>query len=289
VLLTSIEFDHADIYQNLEQILGSFQKLLNLIPKNGSLVANLDFPEAVGLIKKFPGRLISYTLDPKKKSQTDFFAEILQSSPQTRFRISTPKGEGAEFLWELMGAYNVSNALGVTALAREIGLSWEEIRRGLESFKGVARRQELLGAPGGITVMDDFAHHPTAVRETLAGLRQRFPKERLWALFEPRSNTTKRDVFQKEYAAAFDDADFVLIDDVFQPEKVKDGRVLDIDRLASEITARGRARARHISGVDRILQTLRSELKTGDVVLMMSNGDFGGLGPKLLEALADRT
>lgn len=288
VLLTSIEFDHADIYQNLDQILVSFKKLIDLIPEQGSLVANLDFPEVEGLIKTFSGQVVSYTMDPKKKNQADYFAEILQTAPKTVFRISTAKGETAEFQWEMIGAYNVSNALGVAALARGIGLSWEEIRQGLESFRGVARRQELLGNPGGITVLDDFAHHPTAVRETLAGVRRRFPKHRLWALFEPRSNTTKRDVFQQDYAAAFDEADFVLIDDVFQPEKVKEGKVLDIDRLASDITSRGRARARHLSGVDQILETLRSELKPDDVVLMMSNGDFGGLGPKLLKALAQR-
>jgi UDP-N-acetylmuramate: L-alanyl-gamma-D-glutamyl-meso-diaminopimelate ligase len=288
VLLTSIEFDHADIYQNLDQILISFKKLLDLIPAGGSLVANLDFPEVEGLVKEFPGKCITYTMNPEKKSHADYFAEVFQVAPKAGFRISTSKGEIVEMFWDMMGAHNVSNALGVVALARDIGLSWEEIRRGLEGFKGVARRQELLGIPGGITVMDDFAHHPTAVRETLAALRQRYPAQRLWALFEPRSNTTKRDVFQKDYAMAFDDADLVLIDDVFQPEKVKDGKVMDIEKLAADITARGRARARHLSGTDRILQTLRSELQAGDVVLLMSNGDFGGLGPKLLKVLAEK-
>jgi UDP-N-acetylmuramate: L-alanyl-gamma-D-glutamyl-meso-diaminopimelate ligase len=288
VLLTSIEFDHADIYQNLEQILGSFTKLLGLIPPKGSLVANVDFPEVEKLINQFSGRRVTYSIDPKKKSRVDYFAEILQESPQTEFNIHTSKGDIEEIKWDMMGAHNVSNALGVAALARGIGLSWEEIREGLETFKGVSRRQELLGVCGGVTVLDDFAHHPTAVRETLTAVRQRFSQQRLWALFEPRSNTTKRDVFQKDYAQAFDEADLVLIDDVFQPEKVKEGRVLDIDKLAADITARGRAQARHLSGIDRFIETLRSELKPGDVILMMSNGDFGGLGPKLLNALANR-
>jgi UDP-N-acetylmuramate: L-alanyl-gamma-D-glutamyl-meso-diaminopimelate ligase len=288
VLLTSIEFDHADIYQNLEQILVSFKKLLELIPANGSLVANLDFPEVGALMKKFSGKTVSYTMDPQKKSRADYFAEILQTSPKIKFRISTSRGESLEINWEMIGTHNVSNAVGVAALARGIGLSWEEIRKGIETFKGVARRQELLGVPGGVTVLDDFAHHPTAVRVTLEAVRQRYPKARLWALFEPRSNTTKRDVFQKDYAQAFDSADFVLMDDVFQPEKVKDGKVLDMERLAVDITARGRARARHLSGIDPILQTLRSELQPGDVVLIMSNGDFRGLGPKLMKILAEK-
>ncbi|HCU23687.1 MAG TPA: UDP-N-acetylmuramate dehydrogenase, partial [Deltaproteobacteria bacterium] len=288
VLLTSVEFDHADIYRDLEHVKSAFRRLLQIIPETGGLIANLDFPTVVELTREFQRRAVSYAIRPEHREAADYFAEILAADGQTRFRIhsrlSAP--EGWEVNWNIPGAHNVSNALGVTALAFRLGLSWEEIRRGLETFQGVKRRQDLLGEVGGILVIDDFAHHPTAVQETVTAIRKKFPKRRLWAIFEPRSNSSKRDVFQQDYPPSFAAADRVLLADVFMPEKVKDGKVLDVASIVQSINAAaGTAKAAHLSGTEKMMAFLKSEARAGDVLLFMSNGGFGGLQQKVLEAL----
>ena len=153
----------------------------------------------------------------------------------------------------------------------------------------MARRLETLGEVGGVTVIDDFAHHPTAVQVTIHALRQKYPDRKIWALFEPRSNTSKRDIFQKDYVRALEGADQILIADVYMPEKVKTGKVLDVNQIVSEINGKGNKKARHCSGVDQIIKAIQTEVQAGDVVLLMSNGDFGGLAPKLLKGLEERS
>jgi UDP-N-acetylmuramate: L-alanyl-gamma-D-glutamyl-meso-diaminopimelate ligase len=293
VLLTSVEFDHADIYRDLDHVLDSFRKLLQIIPSKGSLIVNLDYPAAAGLLKGYSGKVVTYAMEEENRDRADYFGEVVQTGEKLRFCVLT-REQGKECChheveWGHWGRYNVSNALGVTALAFQIGLDWREIHGGLVSFQGVKRRQELLGEARGVTVLDDFAHHPTAVRETLAGIRERFPGRRLWAIFEPRSNTSKRDIFQKDYSEAFSAADRVILADVFMPEKVKEGKVLDVDAVVSGINRQtGSDGARHVSGVDAIVELLLKESKSGDVFLFMSNGDFGGIGPRTLKALASK-
>ncbi len=289
VLLTSIEFDHADIYRDLEHVKDSFRKLLQLIPSQGSLIANLDFPEVKNLSTEYLGKLSTYTLQEKLKNEADYFAEITRAEGNISFRVSSReqgKFESHEFSWKIPGRHNVSNALGVIALTRQLGLTWEQIAQGIQSFQGVKRRQDVLAVIDDVTVIDDFAHHPTAVFETVAAIRRQYPQKRLWAIFEPRSNSSKRDVFQKDYPKSFSEADRVIIADVFMPEKVKDGHVLNVDAIVESINHEASfAKARHISGVDTIVEILLQESQTGDVLLLMSNGGFGGIHQKLLEAL----
>jgi UDP-N-acetylmuramate: L-alanyl-gamma-D-glutamyl-meso-diaminopimelate ligase len=290
VLLTSIEFDHADIYRDLEHVKESFRKLLRLIPSDGWLAANLDFPAVQELLSEYRGQLRTYAMQEKNRSRADFFGEILSDGELCSFCVlSREEGEECchrEVSWNLPGRHNASNALGLIALASQLGLSWEEIRHGLLTFQGVRRRQDVLGEIGGITVIDDFAHHPTAVRETVEAIRRRYPARRLWAVFEPRSNSSKRDVFQEEYPQGFMAADLVLIADVFMPEKVKDGKILNVERIVEEINrTSGASKARHISGIDRMAAALVQEARSGDVLLFMSNGGFGGIQQKVLEDL----
>lgn len=294
VLLTSVEFDHADIYQDLEHVKSAFRRLLDIIPEDGSLVANLDFPVVQELVETFPRRRVSYAMNPELHESADYFGEILETGEKTSFCIvSREQGKECchhEVAWEIPGAHNVSNALGVVALASTLGLSWQEIRQGLVSFQGVKRRQDVLGEVGGVLVIDDFAHHPTAVKETVAAVRKKYPHRRLWAIFEPRSNSSKRDVFQADYPASFAEADRVILADVFMPEKVKSGKVLDVDQVVAEINrAQAQPKARHLSGVETMVDILCQESSSGDVLLFMSNGGFGGIHPKILRALQDKT
>lgn len=287
-LLTSVEFDHADIYEDLEAIRVSFRKLLKLIPPDGSLIANLDFVEVGDLLKGFSGKAITYTTQENLKDKADYFAKLISSESETHFEVFANQ-EGPtkpiSITWSMPGLHNISNALGVIALTRHLGLSWEEIKQGLASFEGVARRQDLLGEVGGITLIDDFAHHPTAVQSTLEAIKARYKTGRLWGVFEPRSNTSKRDIFQKQYAKAFDAADKAIIAEVFRPDKAPEGHVLNTEKLASEISERGHTQASALRGVENIIDVLKQETQPGDVILLMSNGDFGGLGQKLLKAL----
>jgi UDP-N-acetylmuramate: L-alanyl-gamma-D-glutamyl-meso-diaminopimelate ligase len=181
------------------------------------------------------------------------------------------------------GGINARNALGVFVMARALGLTAAEILPGLASFRGVARRQELVGEFRGVTLIDDFAHHPTAVAGAIAALRLRYPNRRLWAVFEPRSNTSRRKVFQREYADAFATADAVIIGGVFQKptDQIAEDELFSPEQLAEDLRTRS-VQARAIADIDTIRNTLASEARTGDVILLMSNGSFGGLREKLV-------
>lgn len=293
VLLTSVEFDHADIYRDLEHVLSSFRKLLKIIPSDGSLIANLDYPEVEKLLTDYTGKVITYGMEERNRDRVDYFSEILEAEGKLRFCVLSREGSRScchhEVEWDMPGGHNVSNATGVIALALELGLDWDSIHQGLVGFQGVSRRQEILGEVGGVLLIDDFAHHPTSVRETLQAIKEKYPERRLWAIFEPRSNTSKRDIFQQEYANSFQFADRVLISDVFMPEKVKEGKVLDVESLVQEIDRLGNgAKSRHLSGYEEIIETLGQECEKGDVLLFMSNGDFGGVPQKTLKALESR-
>jgi len=293
VLLTSVEFDHADIYEDLEHVKAAFRRLLQILPRQGTLVANLDFSTVEELAAEFSGEKSTYAMKPDYHERVDYFGEILATGEKTSFCVvSREHGRECchhEVAWEIPGAHNVSNALGVVALGTKLGLSWQQIREGLTSFQGVKRRQDILGEAGGILVLDDFAHHPTAVKETVSAVRKKYPGRRLWAIFEPRSNSSKRDVFQADYPASFADADQVLVADVFMPEKVKSGKVLDVDRVVAEVNRlSSQTKARHLPGVDAMIAALMAETRSGDVLLFMSNGGFGGIQQRALQALSQR-
>jgi UDP-N-acetylmuramate: L-alanyl-gamma-D-glutamyl-meso-diaminopimelate ligase len=196
--------------------------------------------------------------------------------------------DGALFLrgrTPLFGPHNLRNVLAVTAAAAGRGVPAEAIASGLASFTGVRRRQEVRGEASGVTILDDFAHHPTAVRLTLEGLKQQYGERRLWAIFEPRTNTTRRSVFQQEYAEAFAPADRVVVAAVDHPERAPEGERFSAERLVADLESRGQW-ARYLPSVDAIVDRLGREARAGDVMVVMSNGAFGGIHARLLEALA---
>jgi UDP-N-acetylmuramate: L-alanyl-gamma-D-glutamyl-meso-diaminopimelate ligase len=278
-ILTSIEYDHAEMYPDMASIERAFARFVDLIPPDGTLVACADAATVAIAASRARCRVISYGYD-----RGDLLCRIVSEGPQGAvFTI----GDGTQFHIPQTGRHNVMNAVAVIAVARSLGLADAEIAEGLSSFLGVKRRQEIRGEPRGITIIDDFAHHPTAVRETIAGIRARYPGARLWAVFEPRTNTTRRKVFQEAYAASFGGADVVLIADVDHPERAPEGNRLDVHRLIEELMAKGMD-ARHAPGADDIVAVLAAEAMPGDVVLVMSNGAFGGIHGKLLAELSGR-
>jgi UDP-N-acetylmuramate: L-alanyl-gamma-D-glutamyl-meso-diaminopimelate ligase len=187
----------------------------------------------------------------------------------------------------MTGLHNLRNVLAVVAAADRRGVPAAAIGEGLRTFAGVKRRQEVRGTAGGVLVIDDFAHHPTAVRETLSATRDRYRDRRIWAVFEPRTNTTRRSVFQEEYARSFDDADHVVVAAVDHPERAPEGQRFSPERLVRDLAARGREAA-YLPDIERIVARVAREAGRGDVVLVMSNGAFGGIHDRLLAALADR-
>jgi UDP-N-acetylmuramate: L-alanyl-gamma-D-glutamyl-meso-diaminopimelate ligase len=201
-----------------------------------------------------------------------------------RFRIDDPGGESIELLLPMSGFHNIENATGVYAAARSLGLTSEAIAKGFATFRGVKRRQEPRGEIGGVLVVDDFAHHPTAVRETILALRQRYPARRLWAVFEPRSNTSRRNIHQAEYADAFDVADVVTIRLPEAHDKVPVDQQLDVPAIVQAIGAHGSA-ASGLADVDDMVRLVAAEARANDLILVMSNGAFGGFIPSLLSAL----
>ena len=279
-ILTSVEYDHAEMFPSIEAVEEAFRCFVELIPKDGTLVVCADDPRASALAA-------SHSHAPRVTYgflSGDLRGRVIDSGAEgTLFEAGGAAGT-ARFAIPLSGDHNVLNALGVVAAARRLGLADGEIAPGLASFPGVHRRQEVVGIACGVTVLDDFAHHPTAVRATIRGLRSRYPSGRLWAIFEPRTNTSRRSVFQKDYAEAFDGADEVVIAPVHEPEKAPPGERLDVGRLVEELRARG-LRARHLAGSEAIAATAAREARSGDVLLVMSNGTFEGVHQKLLEAL----
>jgi len=285
-IVNNIEFDHADIYQDLAAVKLAFRRLMNLVPGNGRLIAGWDSPnvrEVVGEMgRKLHTQLESFgTADDARWQASD----ITYMGELTHFRVLREGAEWARFRTPLIGEFNVRNCLAVIIAADAWGIEREAIQDALASFKSVRRRAEVRGEAGGVTVIDDFAHHPTAVRETLLALKQKYAGRRLVAVFEPRSWSSRLAVFQEDYARAFAAADYVVIASVFDSGKATEkGSVLDTRRLIEEIAAQGKP-AFNIEGADEIVAHLAPELRSGDIVAVMSNGGFGGIHEKLLQAL----
>ena len=278
-ILTSVEFDHADIYPDLERIEREFQPFVGGLPEDGLLVACPD-GEAVD-------RVIEHASCPvwTYGARGTWTGEILGTGERgMEFRVVEAGRERLRARCLLVGEHNLDNLVAVSAVLLHLGLSPDEIAAGLAAFEGIRRRQDLIAEAAGVAILDDFAHHPTAVRVTLHGTRLRFGERRIWAVFEPRTNTSRTDVFQAEYASAFEHADRVLLAPVDHPEKAPDGHLLDTGRLAAQIGDHARTQA----SVDEIVTTLARECEAGDVVLIMSNGAFGGIYDKLPAALQQR-
>ncbi|MDC0714298.1 UDP-N-acetylmuramate:L-alanyl-gamma-D-glutamyl-meso-diaminopimelate ligase [Stigmatella sp. ncwal1] len=285
-ILTSVEFDHADIFRDLPHYEATFEKFVRLIPPEGQLVVCAAYPNAVRIAGGTRGRVVTYVA--REGAEADYTPRNVSFGAEgARFEVVERGTVLGTARMELTGLHNVENVLSVIAAARGLGLSFEEIAQGLASFRGVKRRQEVRGEPGGILVVDDFAHHPTAVRETIAALCQRFPERRLWAIFEPRSNTSRRNIHQEDYAHAFTGAARASLKVPERHDKVPSNEELDVPRLCEALKAQG-IQADHAADVPSLLERVAREALRGDVLLVMSNGAFGGFIDKVLAALQAR-
>jgi UDP-N-acetylmuramate: L-alanyl-gamma-D-glutamyl-meso-diaminopimelate ligase len=280
-LLTSVEFDHAEMFKDLEAVKQAFAAFLALVPEDGTLIYCADDPLARALAQACPARRVDYGV----KEKAVWVGRTRKATPQgILFDVFRGNERFASYTSPLTGNHNLQNILSVTAAGFHLGLKPEEIGKGLASFPGVKRRQEIRGVARGVTVVDDFAHHPTAVRGTIAALAEQFAGNRLWAVFEPRTNTSRRAIFQSEYAEAFDQADEVIVAAVDHPERAPQGDRFSAERLVEDLKHRGLT-ARYVPDVPSIVDILARESRDGDVVLIMSNGSFGGIHQRLLEAL----
>jgi UDP-N-acetylmuramate: L-alanyl-gamma-D-glutamyl-meso-diaminopimelate ligase len=282
LILTSVEFDHADIYRDLAHYEASFEQLLRQLSSDCTVLVSASWSNAVALARRSTATVRTYAARPGVSAE--FMPLQLSLGPAgARFVV-----EETEVLLPMAGTHNVENALGVWAAARSLGLSPNEVAHGLATFTGVKRRQEVRGEPHGITVIDDFAHHPTAVRETIAAIASRYPGRRLWAIFEPRSNTSRRNIHQRDYAVAFEHAARATIKVPERHDKVPVDQELDVARLATDLGGHGTPTVAATT-VDAVLEEVVAEAREGDVLLVMSNGSFGGLIPRLLAALERRS
>jgi UDP-N-acetylmuramate: L-alanyl-gamma-D-glutamyl-meso-diaminopimelate ligase len=285
VLLTSIEFDHADIYRDLAHYESSYARLAESLPANGWLGVAASYPGAVALARRYArAPVVTYAWE----HAADYRGHDARfSEAGTRFTIDAPADEAIEVSLPMSGFHNLENAVGVYAAARSLGLSPHDIAAGLVTFQGVKRRQEIRGEVGGVLVIDDFAHHPTAVRETIRALRQRYPTRRLWAVFEPRSNTSRRNIHQGEYQAAFDEAQRVVLRLPEAHDQVPRDEQLDVPAIVRALEAGGIG-AIASSDVAELVAHVAGAARPNDLVLVMSNGAFGGFIPSLLGALEAR-
>jgi UDP-N-acetylmuramate: L-alanyl-gamma-D-glutamyl-meso-diaminopimelate ligase len=285
-IVNNIEFDHADIYKDLEAVKLAFRRLMNLVPGNGRLIAGWDSPHVRDVVAEIGKRLFTRLETFGTSDDATWQArDITYVGELAHFRVMREGREWARFRTPLIGDFNVRNCLAVIIAADAWGIERETISDALASFKSVRRRVEVRGEERGVTVIDDFAHHPTAVRETLQALKQKYLGRRLIAVFEPRSWSSRLAVFQEDYAQAFQVADYVIIASVFDKSiATEKGRVLDTDRLIEDICAQGKP-AHSIQNANDIVQHLAPQLRTGDVVAVMSNGGFGGIHDKLLQML----
>jgi UDP-N-acetylmuramate: L-alanyl-gamma-D-glutamyl-meso-diaminopimelate ligase len=282
LILTSVEFDHADIYRDLPHYESSFEKLMSLMPADGSTAVCAAYPNAVRIARAAKGRVETYAV----RHDADWTAANVQLGPEgARFDVRFKgKGQG-EIRLTIPGMHNVENALGVYASLTALGLSHRDLADGLASFTGVKRRQELRGEWKGVVLVDDFAHHPTAVKETIAAIAARYPDRRLVALFEPRSNTSRRNIHQGEYAKSFTGASRALILAPKPHDQVPADEQLDARRLAEDLTRIGIS-AESFAAVEPLSERALEEARPGDVLLVMSNGAFGGLIGKLIGRLS---
>jgi UDP-N-acetylmuramate: L-alanyl-gamma-D-glutamyl-meso-diaminopimelate ligase len=277
VILTSVEFDHADIYKDLDAVETAFQRLVNLVPQRGRIVAFDTGASLERSISRAFCKVDRYGSAPKSDWQV---TSLRLEATRTSWSLLEKGEHWADFEFALGGEYNVWNASAAAALAAGYGISKEQIRGALKSFKSVKRRLEVKAQVNGITIIDDFAHHPTAIAGTLTALRSRYPGARLWAILEPRSNTLRRNVLQHELAKSLALADEVVVASVFKSEVIPSAERLDLAALATQIQKHGR-RARVIADVDSIVQMVAPEMRSGDVVTILSNGGFGGIYEKL--------
>jgi UDP-N-acetylmuramate: L-alanyl-gamma-D-glutamyl-meso-diaminopimelate ligase len=281
VILTSVEFDHADIYDDLRAVEKAFQRLVNLVPRRGKIVAH-DTGESMD-------RCLAKAFCPVEryglKESSMWRVVNLQMSPSaTMWKVLRSGQEWANFEFALAGEYNVMNATAAAALASNYGVSVPEISAALKTFKSVKRRLEVKAEVNGVTIIDDFAHHPTAIAGTIAALRGRYPNRRLWVILEPRSNTLRRRVLQDALAKSLSGADEIVVAQVFKSDAIPEAERLDINALAAQIAQAGH-HIRVLEDADRIVDAVGKDARPGDVIAILSNGGFGGIYQKLPQRL----
>jgi UDP-N-acetylmuramate: L-alanyl-gamma-D-glutamyl-meso-diaminopimelate ligase len=283
VILNNIEYDHADIYCDLDMVKFAFSRLINLIPDKGHLLAGWDSPIVRELAPKAFCPVISFGTEEGaswQASKIDFSGEM------TRFKVAVSGKEFGEYQTPLVGLFNVKNCLGVIAACEVMGLDRQAVKASLAEFKSVKRRMQVRGIASGVTVIDDFAHHPTAVRETLLGAKQKYTGQRIIALFEPRSYTAQIKQFQQDFTAGLMEADKIIIAGLFHPERYTKDTAICPDEMIQAMRKSGRE-ADFIASPEAIINHLVPQLQPGDIVVVMSNGSFGGIHEKLLNALRE--
>ncbi|MGA8311614.1 MAG: UDP-N-acetylmuramate:L-alanyl-gamma-D-glutamyl-meso-diaminopimelate ligase [Terriglobales bacterium] len=281
VILTSVEFDHADIYKDLDAVETAFKRLVNLVPGRGRIVA-LDTGESVErCVARAFCPVERYGIGKKAMWQV---TKLRLDTARTSWSVLRNGEPWADFEFSLAGEYNVLNATAAAALASGCGISREAIASALQSFKSVKRRLEVRAQVNGITIIDDFAHHPTAIAGTLKALRSRYPGARLWVILEPRSNTLRRNILQHDLARSLAAADEIVVANVFRSESIPENERMNVAALVAEVQKEGR-RARIVPDADEIVQIVAPEMRPGDVVAILSNGGFGGIYEKLPQRL----
>ncbi len=278
-VINNIEFDHADIYSDIDDVRLAFRRLVNLVPKSGLTLLGVDSPDAAALVPHARSRVQTFGLS----NNAEWRAIDIEVGQGTTFRVTRRGDDLGTFSMPLLGEHNVRNALVAIAIGIDLGLDVERLRQGLAEFKGVKRRLEVVGEARGITIYDDFAHHPTAVDETLKAIRRAAPGKRIWAIFEPRSASSCRRLFQDDFARAFAGADEVVIASVFRSSLPAEERLSEA-QLVDDLAAK-QVHARHLPDVDTIVASVAGEARDGDLIVVMSNGGFGGIHRKLLSAI----
>ena len=283
LLLKNIEYDHADIYPDIESLKIAFRRVINIVPRSGLIIAGVDSPIVRELIPAAFSRVAEVGIQ-----QGDWRArDIAPANEGMGFRVFHKEVHVGDFTIPMLGAFNVQNALGVIVAGKELGIENGRIQKGLSSFKSVKRRLELRGEVERIRVYDDFAHHPTAVLETLRAIRERYPTDRIWAVFEPRSQTCRRKVFEQEFIKSFDPADTVVVARVFGSGKLTEDEQLSPDAVVEGVRSRGKI-AETFDTTDEIVDYISRNATPGDQIVVMSNGGFDGIHRKLLEKLKGR-
>ena len=285
-IFTSMELDHADIYRDEAHYASAFARFVALLPPEGLLAVSAAWPAAVALARRAASPVVTYAVDPRHAAEVQ--AKDIRHGPDgVRFQLVERGHPVGDIHLAVPGLHNVENALGAWAAVSPLGVSLTAFAEGCRSFRGVRRRQEVRGEVNGVLVVDDFAHHPTAVRETIRALRSRWPDRRLWAVFEPRSNTSRRRLHQTAYSEAFDGAARVSLKTPEKHDQVPDGEELDIARLVSDLRTRG-LECDTASDVPTLVARVVAEVRPGDVILGMSNGSFGGFHAAVLAGLREK-
>lgn len=282
-ILTSIEFDHADIYRDLDHVIESFRNLIDLMPPEGLLIANGDDPTIAPEIKRAKCPVVTYGLSENVLWKA---VDITVQQDITCLKILKAGKEYIMLFTPLYGRHNISNLLSAVVLADFLGVPSSDLSGAVKNFRGIKRRQEIIGEKRRILVLDDFAHHPTSVVETIGAVRERYKGRRLIAVFEPRSNSSRRNIFQARYASAFDHADLIMIPEPPLMGKIPPAERFSSGRLVNDLEKKG-LKAFCFPDTDRLLGALVTEAQAGDVILIMSNGVFDNLPRRLLKRLGN--